>query len=148
MGACPCGCGRNVGFLKKRLATHAVDFRAYLPIGQRLAQVGSTFPAELQAGFRGDTSTGLTDAAKTFAIDIQAMIDRLLRAAHGAPNAEATLPGVAEMNRYRAFGNMMAALLLEYDRTWFVTYREGLHTTGKGLLDSMVSHGAANLRSP
>jgi len=146
VAACPCGCGRNVGFVKKRLASHAVDLRCYLPIGQRLAQVGSSLPAQLQAGFRLETGSSVADGAKAFASGIQAMVDQFLRAAHGDPNAEASLPSVAaEMNRFRDMGNVMAVLLLENDGPWFATYRGGLHATGRRLLDSMVFQGKANL---
>ena len=59
--------------------------------------------------FGGETGTRLDDAGRSFTLDTQAMIDRLLRGAHGVPGAEAGLPGVAEMNSHRALGNVIAA---------------------------------------
>ncbi len=141
MGACPCGCGRNTGFLKKRTATHAVDLRFYLPIVHRLGEVAPRLPSGVRAGFESETGGTMAKAVPEMARSIEDICQRLLAAAHGEPNADRFLPSLRELNLHRTLGNVCASLVATYDNAWWVAHRAAQHATAQRLLDSMAFAG-------
>ncbi len=113
MAACPCGCGRNLGFMKRRTAVHATDLMVVFPI---LEHAGST---------------SLLSSGKSLA-------RRILASAHGDPGAANGVPSLTELNQWRGMANRAVADAARADPTFVQNYMRQLPSDGQRLIQSML----------
>ena len=118
MAACPCGCGRNLGFMRRRTAVHATDLMVVFPI---LEHAGSTNPA-----------------AASILLSGKSLASRILASAHGAPGAANGVPSLSELNQWRRMANGAVADTARADPTFVQDYVRQLPADGQRLIRSML----------
>tara|TARA_R100000935_G_scaffold55210_1_gene84944 strand:- start:350 stop:901 length:552 start_codon:yes stop_codon:yes gene_type:complete len=132
-GDCPCGCGRSLGWQKRRTALHAMDVQVGLPILERLA---ASLPRDDpdRSEFVGSHRYGA------------GMARVMLKMAHGEQVLTAAIPSPRDLARWREGTNVAAAVLAAEDPEWIADYRTSLPTDDRKLVDSMVTTGTLTLQ--
>lgn len=128
MALCPCNCGRNLGFMKRRLAQHAVDLTIAFPIIARLGEIEATMPPEVRPNAAGLLSTG------------QSMSTAMLASAHGAAVPALALPSMSELAQWRQLANLAAGSVDIADHAFITSYTLGLPLDAQRLVRSMVTN--------
>lgn len=133
MAACPCGCGQNLGFMKRRVALHAMDVAVAFPIVARLNEIAPSLPAEARPDAKG-----LLDAGEQMAA-------AMLAQAHGENVPSYLLPTPADLNDWRQAANMAAGSVYIADPQWMDSYVASLPADQRRLVGSMLSWAQARL---
>ena len=101
MSSCPCGCGRRVGFMRRKVASHGADLLAAQP----LVAWGATHPEILP-----------DEAVPIFAdlaLQMRAVADTLLAYGHGLGGG-AALPSWTDLGAIQRFASQAVNLLSEH----------------------------------
>ena len=117
MAACPCGCGRNLSFMKKRLATHARDLMVVFPI---LEQASDRDPSAAQLLRSG-----------------RSLSSQILGAAHGE-SASGRVPSLSEVNAWRTSASGAVRAAAKADPTFVSNYVAGLASADRHLVQSLL----------
>lgn len=123
MASCPCGCGRSIGFMKRRLAQHAVDLEVAFDPLERLEHYVQPDQQEMARSFRQGG---------------EVMADVMLQSAHGEEVPPAALPTMSTLNGWRRGANASIRQLHEVDRAYLEHYIGTLPPDGQRLVRSML----------
>lgn len=100
MRICPCGCGRRVGFMRRRVASHGADLLAAQPLVAWGAAHPEMLPDEAVLIFAD------------LAVQMRAAADTLLAYGHGF-DAGAALPSSTDLGTIQRFASQAVNLLSE-----------------------------------
>lgn len=131
MATCPCGCGKSLGFIKRRLAAQATDLLVALPLLKRCEDLTG-----------GDGAT-----YSPFILDGEMYADAMLESAHGAKVDPRRLPSSTALGGWQRASNLLIALCDRRDPAWTSTYINEQTPTHQRLLRSCVTLGDAGIRS-
>lgn len=131
MAACPCGCGRRLGFGKNRIAGQGVELGVAFPLIERFAaSVHPDIPDQLRADARRLLGEGHELRAVMLAIG------------HGEPMPTDLIPGPAEVNAWRGRANVVAWCLSRAEPGSVEAHASTLPSDQAKLVRSMVTAGA------
>jgi len=122
MATCPCGCGQPIGFMKKRLAQHAVDCRTGVKVLD--AAIGAQLPT-----FNSETLDQLRRRGSS-------MSNAILAEAHG--RSAGPVPSLHELNSWRQGVNLVAQQLQRDAPQSFGRLLASLDPQAQRLVRSMV----------
>ncbi len=123
--SCPCGCSRNLGLLKRRMAQHALDLGVAFPILERMQQQEASFPAE----FRNVARNLLTKG--------RSMFGAMIRTAHGEDGWP--VPSVGEMRDWQRGTNHAVGAVNLAEPEFIAAYINRIRPQQGALVRSMVS---------
>lgn len=134
MAACPCGCGRNLGFMKRRMALQAVDLAVAFPIIELLKFSADHVVPE----YRSHITTVLLEG--------RAMSSAMLRSAHGEGVATYELPALARLRNWQHLANRLVGAVNEKDPDWVKDYMARLPVSQQKLVQSMIFWSDAQVK--
>jgi len=118
MAKCWCGCGRNLGFFKQRIAVHARDITAVFPILEHAARTDSAAGSLLTSG--------------------DFLSRRILASAHGEPVPANAVPDLREIDQWRVAANRVVASVAHNDPAYIQRFLANASPDEQRLIRSML----------